>query len=189
MEIFGGFSAPQVRQAFQPIFPRSVAFCSILWPVEWLRNPPGRLHSGPVLATLSSLRIKNLALVEELDWQLAPRLRRRHRRNRRGQVRHHRRAQAPARRARREKPHPHRGRLLHGGGVLRSAGLRQSWTRNWTDTAWRAATTGNLIIKRRSPSPGATGSSSTARRPPSPCSSSWVTCWWTSTARTTTSRS
>ena len=25
-----------------------------------------------MLATLSSLRIKNLALVEELDWQLAP---------------------------------------------------------------------------------------------------------------------
>jgi DNA repair protein RecN (Recombination protein N) len=32
----------------------------------------GDFHNRPVLATLSSLRIRNLALVEELEWRIAP---------------------------------------------------------------------------------------------------------------------
>jgi DNA repair protein RecN (Recombination protein N) len=37
-----------------------------------LHSPSGIRHSCAVPATLTSLRIRNLALVEELEWQLAP---------------------------------------------------------------------------------------------------------------------
>ena len=36
------------------------------------RNARAAFNTAAVLATLSSLRIRNLALVEELEWLIAP---------------------------------------------------------------------------------------------------------------------